>query len=307
MIYVTQGHEKGIGLEVFIKSFLVLSKIEQEKFVLICYPQSLINTLNNLKLAYKYVNNSHFEIISQKLSILEVDEKLQSTKALEKAIEVITPFDILVTLPTSKDQIFHNGIGQNGHTEWFRAHFNKEVEMFFKSYEANVLLISDHLPVKKLSTFITSELINKKIKSCVDNYNKYFGQIKEVFVAGLNPHAGEGGLIGREELDLKIENIKNVQVHSFIPADSMLANTGFNDERLFVFMYHDQGLTPFKTLFKTIGANISLGLPFLRLSVDHGTAFNLYGKNSADSMGSLYVLKLALHASNVLSKDQNEK
>lgn len=288
MIYITQGHEKGIGIEVFLKSFILLPSFSQKKIVFICSKRALTQTLDFTNIPYRFMTD-HVLLMDMKLCCHFIqDDSLQSTEAMLAATKMLAPDDILVTLPTSKDQLHLNGKILNGHTEWLRDFYKTSIAMFFKSMDANVLLITDHIPLSEVSSTITKELIAQKIQITKDGCQKYFTSIDEVFIAGINPHSGENGLLGVEEINMKDSKIK------FIPADSLLVNHKFKNNRLFVYMYHDQGLGPFKTLFKTIGANISLGLPYLRLSVDHGTAFDLYGKNIADYMGCFYVLKMAL-------------
>lgn len=291
MIYVTQGHENGIGLEVFLKSFILLPAFHQKKFILICAKKSLIQTLDLIKIPYS-ISSSAVSILGKKLICSFTNGTgPESTLAMLEATKLITSNDILVTLPTSKDQLFIGTKKLNGHTEWLREFYKTEVSMFFKSLDANVLLITDHIALNQVGTVITTKLIEDKIKIALEGCKKYFSPIDEVLVSGINPHCGENGLLGHEELNLKDCKYK------FLPGDSLLVNNDFKMNRLFVYMYHDQGLAPFKTLFKTIGANISFGLPYLRLSVDHGTAFDLYGKNQSDYMGCFYVLKLALASS----------
>ncbi|RZF23094.1 4-hydroxythreonine-4-phosphate dehydrogenase PdxA [Halobacteriovorax vibrionivorans] len=278
MIYVTAGHEKGIGLEVFLKAYSLLSSAQQEQFHL-------------------FVGEEFTKELPSSLSYTAVKAPY-SHNALELACNKCGPNDILVTMPTTKDELFFNGKNVSGHTEYFRKRYNNEnIVMFFKSYEANVLLITDHIPLKEVPTKINSDLIHKKINICVDNYTKYFGNLNEIIISGINPHAGEGGILGDEEKEVT-NAIKGLTVKQKVsgplPADGLFINDCFAHDKLFVYMYHDQGLAPFKTMFKSKGANITLGLPFLRLSVDHGTAFDLYGKDCANYMGCYYVLKLAL-------------
>ncbi len=305
MIYVTQGHEKGIGIEVFLKSFLLLSPTKQAEIVFICNKNSVIDCAKILKLPHSY-NETSLSICGSHLNCIFIGDEMQTTQALDKAILLCQPDDILVTLPTTKDQVKHQGVLYNGHTEYFRAVYNTEVDMFFKSEEANVLLITDHIKLSDVPSVISSELINSKIKLCVDKYQKYFGSIKEIFVAGINPHAGEAGRLGVEELSLSLSPIDGILIKGPLAADGLLITNKFSDDRLFVYMYHDQGLAPFKSLHKTIGANISLGLPYIRLSVDHGTAFDLYGKNIADYMGCYYVLKMAHTISNRINNEKSK-
>ncbi len=291
MIFVSAGHEEGIGLEVFLKSYLLLSKTQQKKFHLICNEDVLKRNLElcNISLAHDPLQTTF------------VTKTPLSTSALAKAIELCSETDILLTLPTSKDQLILNGKMVAGHTEYFRKLYNCPVDMFFKSKDSNVLLISDHIPLKEVTNYVTTERIQHKVKLCVDNYEKYFNKLKNIYLTGINPHAGEGGILGTEESVINDaithlqKNLKQ-EVIGPLPADGLLVSTDFEAEKLFVYMYHDQGLAPFKSLYKTIGANISLGLPYLRMSVDHGTAFELYGKNQANYMGCYYVMKLALSA-----------
>ncbi|EQC43559.1 PdxA family protein [Bacteriovorax sp. Seq25_V] len=305
MIYVTQGHEKGIGIEVFLKSFLLLSPAKQSEIIFICNKKSVLSTAKILNLPISCDGKS-FDICGFKLSCIFIGDDYQTTLALDKAVELCRANDILVTLPTTKDQVKYKDHFYNGHTEYFRAVYQTEVDMFFKSEDANVLLITDHISLAEVPTALSSELINTKIKLCVDKYKKYFGIIKEVFVAGINPHAGEGGRLGKEELAIQLSPIDGVTIKGPLAADGLLITNKFSHDRLFVYMYHDQGLAPFKSLHKTIGANISLGLPYIRLSVDHGTAFELYGKNVADYMGCYYVLKMAHNISNRISNEESK-
>ncbi|EPZ50404.1 4-hydroxythreonine-4-phosphate dehydrogenase PdxA [Bacteriovorax sp. BAL6_X] len=278
MIYVTAGHEKGIGLEVFLKAWSLLSSSQQSKFHLFVgeeFKDQLPTELNRTLVQIPYSHN-----------------------ALEQACDLCGPSDILVTMPTTKDELFFEGRPVSGHTEYFRKRYkNENLVMFFKSYDANVLLITDHIPLKDVAAKINHDLIHNKVKICVDNYKKYFGHLNDVIISGINPHAGEGGILGSEEKEI-IRAIKALNIDETIigplPADGLFLNDNFASDKLFVYMYHDQGLAPFKTMFKSKGANITLGMPFLRLSVDHGTAFDLYGKDCANYMGCYYVLKLAL-------------
>ncbi len=300
MIYVSCGHEKGIGLEVFLKSFLLLNKKQQSLFKLFSNRKTLEENLKNLNLSFS-INQNSCVFTSAELKT-ELDEKLPiSDSSFKRAIKAGKENDILITLPTTKDQLILRNSKPAGHTEFLREYFKIDVSMFFKSEEANVLLISDHIPLKDVCNLNAKDII-KHIDLTIKEKKKYFSETNTVYIAGINPHAGEDGILGNEDsvINESIVQLKKtfpmVNFHGPLPADSMLVNRVFKEDSLFVYLYHDQGLAPFKTLFKTKGANISLGLPFLRLSVDHGTAFDLYGKNTADYMGCSYVLNLALKA-----------
>ena len=135
--------------------------------------------------------------------------------------------------------------------------------------------------------------------------------LKRALVAGINPHAGEGGLLGKEEArltsNLSAIKVPGFKVLGFYPGDTLLKQKQSSAD-LLVYPHHDQGLAPFKSLMGTLGANITLGLPFVRLSVDHGTAFPLYGKNIADPRGAFFCLRKAIsYQERVSGKDSNHQ
>lgn len=298
MIYITQGHESGIGLEIFLKSFLLLSR-EEKKLL------RLVVDKNNLEKNFKDLGLSQTSF--RELSLIENDShsNFASTNSLLTALSHITDKDILITLPTSKDQLLLNNVNQAGYTEFFRSYFkNRNISMTFKGYQQNVLLITDHIPLKDVTKKITAQLIEEKVKITLENFPKYFHSFDEVIFSGINPHAGEGGILGDEEKH--IQTAMNILIKNYDPVfkgpfsgDTLHHHINSEKRQLFVYMYHDQGLAPFKFQHGLIGLNITLGLPFLRLSVDHGTAFDLYGKNKANISGMLYLFKQAFEVISV--------
>jgi 4-hydroxythreonine-4-phosphate dehydrogenase len=298
MIYITQGHESGIGLEIFLKSFLLLSREEKKLVRLIVSKKDLEKNFKDLNLKSKFFSD---------LVVIENKETTQfsSTNSLVTALELIGPKDILVTLPTSKDQLLFNGQNQAGYTEFFRSYYrNKNIAMTFKGLAQNVLLITDHIALKNIPQAITSELIINKLQITLDNFKKYFFPFNEVILAGINPHAGENGILGDEEKHIKsaITELEKSYGKIFkgpVSGDTLHYLHDSTKNQLLVYMYHDQGLTQFKSQYGLIGLNITLGLPFLRLSVDHGTAFELYGKNKANISGMLYLFKQAFEVMSV--------
>ncbi|RPJ79067.1 MAG: hypothetical protein EHM20_02345, partial [Alphaproteobacteria bacterium] len=193
MIYVTEGHESGIGLEIFLKSFLLLTKEEKKNIILFVSKSDLNKNLLDLKL------NS---ILFKDLNIVENIEScnFSSTNSLLTALNTISEKDILVTLPTSKDQLVLNNKMLAGYTEFFRSYYgNKNISMTFKGLAQNILLITDHIPLKNVSSEISAELIENKIKITLDNFKKYFYSFDEIILSGINPHAGENGILGNEE------------------------------------------------------------------------------------------------------------
>lgn len=298
MIYVTQGHEKGIGLEIFLKSFLMLSIEQQKQITLICDLNDLQTNL--LDLHFKSESFKNLNIINNTKG-----SSFSSTDSLLTALNLIKEEDILVTLPTSKDQLKLNGQNRAGYTEFFRAYFgNPNIAMTFKGLHQNILLMTDHLPLKDVPSAINEDLIVNKLSLTLDNFKKYFFAFDEVLIAGINPHAGEGGILGNEEIHIRKALVKLEKSYGKIfkgPLSGDTLHYAENKEKkqLMTYMFHDQGLPQFKSQYGLIGLNITLGLPFLRLSVDHGTAFELYGKNKANITGMLYLLKNCFEVSRV--------
>lgn len=293
MILVTQGHERSISLEVFIKSFLCLSTNKQQKIILYCYLDSLTKTLDSINLNYQITADAL--LISNtklKLKILNIQGS-RSLNCINEAIsDIDNKKDILLTLPTSKDQFE----GFNGHTEYFRNKFDvPNTPMSFLSQNLNVSLLTDHISVKDISKSICSKNIIDKVSTLVNGYKNH-RPLNRVIFSGVNPHNGEEGRMGNEEdqIDLAIKSLKSlysdVEFLGPFPGDTLLFNDISNMD-LVIFSSHDQGLGVFKQQSGLLGINITYGLPFLRISPDHGTAFDLYLKNSANYYGCLYLLE----------------
>ncbi|MFA6237225.1 MAG: 4-hydroxythreonine-4-phosphate dehydrogenase PdxA [Bacteriovorax sp.] len=301
MIYVTQGHESGIGLEIFLKSFLLLSREERKLVTLVVSRDDFNKNLNDLKL--DVIHFKDLNIIENKNST-----KYSSTNSLLTALELIGGKDILITLPTSKDQLVFNSQNQAGYTEFFRSYYgNKNIAMTFKGPDQNVLLITDHIALKEVTNKISPELIVDKLRITLDNFKKYFYEFEDVVLSGINPHAGENGILGDEEKHIKMAISELQKSYKLIfrgpfSGDTLHHQHDKSKKQLFVYMYHDQGLAQFKSHYGLIGLNITLGLPFLRLSVDHGTAFDLYGKNHANVSGMLFLFKQAFEVLSVVNK-----
>ena len=227
---------------------------------------------------------------------LEDKKNFLSTEALEFGMVSTKEDDYLLTLPTSKDQLIFNGLSVNGHTEFFRKFYKlEEVSMTFLSHNSNFLLLTDHIAIDEVTDKIKdTKYCLKKIENCIEGLPKN-RKIKEIFIAGINPHAGESGLISKN--DIYIDEIVSalrekyqITIHDKVAGDTIQFNIKSKNQ-LFIFPFHDQGLGIFKSLYGLYGINYSLGMPIKRISVDHGTAFNLYGKNEANYNGMLYLLK----------------
>lgn len=292
MILVTQGHERSISLEVFLKSFLCLSKNKQSQIKLYCYLDSLVRTLDSVNLSYSISND--LLLISNcvlKLNLLNKKGN-ESLNCINEAINDIKPTDTLLTLPTSKDQFE----GFNGHTEYFRDKFGiSSIPMSFLSENLNVSLLTDHVSVNDISSSIDSNKIIEKLSILIKGFSSH-KILKRVIFSGINPHNGEDGLMGNEEKHIykALTSLKTSFDHiEFLgpyPGDTLIFND-IKDTDLVIFSAHDQGLGIFKQQSGLLGINITYGLPFLRISPDHGTAFDLYLKNRANYYGCLYLLE----------------
>ncbi len=199
----------------------------------------------------------------------------------------------LVTAPIHKKNIQSEEFNYSGHTPYFKAFFNvPDVVMLMVAENMRVGLVTEHVPVNEIAKHITKENIIGKLKIMNSSLQKDFGVDKpRIAVLGLNPHAGDEGLIGNEEETIIKPAIKEAK-HSMMvfgpySADAFFARAQFERFDAVLAMYHDQGLIPFKSLALGEGMNYTAGLPVIRTSPDHGTAFDIAGKNKADTSSFL--------------------
>lgn len=201
-------------------------------------------------------------------------------------------FSALVTAPSHKAIINHAGIPFSGHTELLADFFKiKQVVMMLSCPLLKVALVTNHLPLKKVSEAITFEKVTKVLSILKTSLEKQFLiQSPKIYVCGLNPHAGEEGILGDEEINIikpALLSMKDKNILGPLPADTLFTPPFIKKADAFLAMYHDQGLAPLKALGFGQSINITLGLPIIRTSVDHGTALELAGTNYASSQ-SLY-------------------
>lgn len=203
-------------------------------------------------------------------------------------------FDGMVTAPVHKGVINDAGIAFSGHTEFLQELCGVDrVVMMLATEELRVALVTTHLPLKDVSAAITPERLTQVTRILDADLKKFFGVARpRILVAGLNPHAGEGGHLGREEIDtieptLEALRAEGIFLTGPLPADTLFTPHWLDQADAVLAMYHDQGLPVLK--FQGFGraVNITLGLPIVRTSVDHGTALDLAGTGRADA-GSLH-------------------
>lgn len=222
--------------------------------------------------------------------------------ALDAAIEDVMKgeIDAIVTGPIHKLSMRMAGFSHLGHTAYLKEKSGaKDCLMFLISDRINVGLVTDHIPISQVSTEITKEAILSKIRIMEQSLMLDFGFEKpHIAVLGLNPHAGEEGLLGSEDEEMvrpAIIEAKKAGVFVAGPysSDGFFGSGQFDKFDAILAMYHDQGLIPFKTLAYFNGVNYTAGLPFVRTSPDHGTAFELAGKNEADPKSMFHAIYTA--------------
>ncbi len=212
-------------------------------------------------------------------------------ESLKRAVEDLKDgkLDAIVTAPINKNNIQNEAFQFPGHTEYLAETFGvKEPLMFMVSDVLRVGVVTGHVSLREVAEHITKEKIVAKLQAMLKSLRGDFGIRKpRIAVLGLNPHAGENGLLGKEEQEIiepAIKELKNKGqlIYGPYPADGFFAAQTYRKFDAVLAMYHDQGLTPFKTIAFNDGVNFTAGLPIVRTSPDHGTAYDIAGKNQAD-------------------------
>lgn len=236
---------------------------------------------------------------------------VQQSLAKASQLAMTKAVDALVTAPVHKEILNEAGIPFQGHTEFFAAAagIEKAVMLFvvkapltatWKNSCLKVALVTTHLPLSQVSQAITAETLEQTLRTLDQALRTQFGLAEPViFVCGLNPHAGEGGYLGREELDLikpVIEKLRREQKNLNGPyaADTIFTEKYLKKADAILAMYHDQALPVVKCLGFGKAVNVTLGLPFVRTSVDHGTALDVAGTDKADASSLKAALELAI-------------
>lgn len=224
-------------------------------------------------------------------------------ESLKRAVEDLKlgKIDALVTAPINKHNIQSEEFKFPGHTEYLAEAFGtKDVLMFMVSDELKIGVVTGHLPLEQVKTNISKEQIIKKLEQIKTSLKRDFGiQKPRIAVLGLNPHAGENGLLGHEEEDIikpaiiEFKKKGNIVFGPF-PADGFFGTAAWKNYNAILAMYHDQGLMPFKMIAFENGVNFTAGLPKVRTSPDHGTAYDIAGKNQADESSMLNAIYTAI-------------
>jgi len=309
-LVVSSGEPAGIGPEVSLAASLAFLRAQADTKITLLGNDQLFELPDNLDPEI----SSRFQIQSTALELPVVAGILDSHNAqyvvslLDQAIDGCLQgrFDAMVTAPLQKSIINEAGTAFTGHTEYLaqRCKVSHVVMMLSallpsgflglnSSRELRVALATTHLPLKEIPQAISYELVLETIQIVNQDLKNKFGIQKPLIrVAGLNPHAGEAGYLGSEEIEVITPAIKAAQkmginVSGPYPGDTMFDPESLTQVDAFIAMYHDQGLAPFKFVTFGNGVNVTLGLPIIRTSVDHGTALDIAGKGIADS-GSMF-------------------
>lgn len=227
---------------------------------------------------------------------------------LERAVEGCRDgeFDAMVTAPVNKGIINDGGIAFIGHTEYLSRLTNSHAVMMLVGGGMRVTLATTHLPLKDVAAAITRERLEQKLRIIRHDLTTRFAIASpRIAVAGLNPHAGESGHLGNEEIDTIVPSLEKLRNEGFnligpLPADTLFNPSTLKNYDCIFAMYHDQGLPVLKHASFGAGVNVTLGLPIIRTSVDHGTALDLAGSGRADPGSLLAAIEMAV----MLAKNQ---
>ena len=307
-IALTTGEPAGIGPEISQKAAQEFLKQHSDVSVHLIADQSLVDPQSHDRLFVRHCDLAAKAIPGQ-LNVLNAPYVLNTLNVATEGC-LSGEYQAMVTAPVQKSVISDSGVKFSGHTEYLAEKCGTDLVVMmlcgkpiFESKllpdQLRVALTTTHIPLQKVSASITTELIEKTIEIVWQDLKNKFG-IKDpsIYVTGLNPHAGESGHMGLEERDViapAIERMKqkNYRVSGPYPGDTIFSPENLKNADVILAMYHDQGLAPFKFATFGEGVNVTLGLPIIRTSVDHGTALSIAGKGQADSSSMLAALNVA--------------
>lgn len=303
---ISIGDMNGIGPEVILKSFedirmmelctpVIFANAKLVAFIkkLVGCTLSLhgIDSLDQIQLGKINVMNVWKEGVN--LDVGQLDDKVgkYAIKSFTAATEALknNEIDVLVTAPINKYNIQSEEFHFPGHTDYLNEQFEGNALMLMVNKNLRVGLLTDHLPLHEVALAITPELIKQKIKTINQSLIQDFNVIKpKIAILGLNPHSGDNGVIGKEEIDTITPTVKELLIEGYIVNGPFSADAFFGSEQYYnydaiVACYHDQGLIPFKTLSFGEGVNYTAGLEKIRTSPDHGTAYDIAGKGLANN------------------------
>lgn len=306
-IGITQGDPNGVGMELILRIF------EDENIYKYCIPVLYASPktftfykkmLQMEQPIYQLVRSAEqaqvgkLNLVVGSESAHEISAGVASDSAGEEALNClkaaladIKHLDALVTAPLDKSTVAKSEPKFTGHTGFIANFFKVDnYAMFLESEELKVALVTEHLPLSEISKNLTSDKIIQKLEVVYHSLREDFNYIKpRIAVLGLNPHAGDNGLLGKEETEVIQPAIKKLfdqgkLIYGPYSADSFFGGGQYKAFDAVLAMYHDQGLIPFKSMAFYDGVNFTAGLPIVRTSPDHGTAYSLAGKGTAETL-----------------------
>ena len=323
ILAVSIGEPAGIGPEIILKAWLSSEKEGINPFVVFGDPALLEHRarLFGFTVPIRTCKPEEvFDAFPMTLPVIPIENKLSDNpgelevrnapgviESIEKATEAVLTGQAkaLVTLPIQKHNLYQHGFNHPGHTEFLGAlsekHTGEKIQpvMMLAGPELRTIPVTGHIAINKVAPAITPELLEKIARITIHDLQTRFGIEKpKIAVAGLNPHAGENGAMGKEDAAIIAPVIKMLQDEGFAvtgphPADTMFNKNARQKYDVALAMYHDQALIPVKTIAFDETVNVTLGLPFMRTSPDHGTALDIATKGIANPSSLLAALKLA--------------
>ncbi len=310
---ITTGDPDGIGLEVSAKALAKLGPQKNMVFVLFRSRSLHKKNLGYLSLLDKKFTRLTFKKFTDLKLFLQENPIHSKNILLDYSSESLAPHWVeeagslcldnlcksMVTAPLSKVLIAKSGLKGMGHTEILRRISKSDrIHQAFVGAYFNVILMTSHIPLKDVPKKVLSEKnLQESLRSALELKNLLPASQKKKPLAmlGLNPHAGEDGLLGNEELTVLKKFCKQHKIPGPLSPDAAFLKENWNKYSVYMACYHDQGLIPFKTIHgQDSGIHISIGLPFLRTSVDHGTAKDIFGKNKANASSMIEAITFAL-------------
>ena len=316
---ITHGDIHGIGYEVILKSFADATMLELCTPIVYGSPKVATFHRKSMDISTNFcIINTAADAQESKLTILNCTEdelKVELSKAtpeagkaaldaLERALQDYRDglIDVLVTAPINKHNIQSDTFRFPGHTEYIeeRVGENRKALMILLKDDFRVALVTGHLPIREVADAITKEAVMEKLSIFHRSLKEDFGiDAPRIAVFSLNPHAGDNGVIGTEESEVIIPAIqemvaKGVQCFGPYPADGFMGSGNYSHFDGILAMYHDQGLAPFKAMAMDEGVNFTAGLPIVRTSPAHGTAYDIAGQGIASESSFRQAIYTAL-------------
>lgn len=322
---ISIGDINGIGIEIILKTFQDLRMLELCTPILFASNKTISIHKKELNLDTQIHSIENIsKTVSNKINLVNVwkenvnvefgKETIEGGKyaflSLQAAVKALqnNDIDILVTAPINKHNIQSDNFNFKGHTEYLEANLDGESLMILMTDEIKIGLITGHIPIQKIAETITPELLVKKINLLHNSLIQDFTIRKpKIAILGLNPHCGDNGVIGTEDDEIVKPTIEKIQaegklVYGPYSSDSFFGSESYKNFDGILAMYHDQGLAPFKALSFGNGVNFTAGLSKIRTSPDHGTAYEIAGKNKANYNS----FKQALYTALDIYKSRNE-